>query len=190
MKIKNKKVLLLLSVSFFLIAAMRACEAGETHVGSKFKFSLPFGKKQDYNNILVKRVIDGDTIELADGERVRLIGIDTPEAYYSAKLERDSKRTGRDIETIISMGKKASAITKTLVEGKKVRLEFDAEKRDRYGRLLAYVYLPDGAMLNAELVKNGYAQVYTFTPNVKYADKFIRLQRYARDNNLGFWQDE
>ena len=155
-----------------------------------FLFNLPFGKKWDYNNILVIKAIDGDTIELADRERVRLIGIDTPESRFNKKLERDARRTKRDYETIIEMGKKASAFTKTLVEGKKVRLEFDVERRDAYGRLLAYVYLPDGRMLNAELLKEGYAQVYTFQPNVKYVGLFLELQKKARENNKGLWGEE
>jgi len=90
----------------------------------------------------VKYVIDGDTLELSNGETVRLIGIDTPEVYSSDKLDRDSKRTGKDIETIIAMGKEASDFVRGLVEGKEVKLEFDVQKRDKYGRLLAYVYVP------------------------------------------------
>lgn len=154
-----------------------------------FLFNLSFFKKTDYNSILVTKAIDGDTIELADRERVRFIGIDTPESRLNDKLRRDARRTKRDYNTIISMGKKASVFTKSLVEGKKVRLEFDVEKRDRYGRLLAYVYLPDGRMLNAELLKEGYAQVYTFQPNVKYVELFLKLQEEARENNRGFWSE-
>ena len=142
----------------------------------------------DYDNILVIRVIDGDTIELQDKERVRLIGIDTPEARYNKKLQRDVSRTGKDYETIIAMGEKATKFTRSLLEGKRVRLEFDIEKRDRYGRLLAYVYLPDGRMLNAEIVKYGYGQIYTFPPNVKYVDLFLKLQREAREGNRGLWE--
>ena len=141
----------------------------------------------DYSNILVARAIDGDTLELADRERVRLIGIDTPETRFNSKLARDMKRSGDDAATIIAMGKRASDFTKTLAEGKRVRLEFDVERRDRYGRLLAYVYLPDGTMLNEELLREGYAQVYTFPPNVRYVDRFLRLQRTARENKRGLW---
>ena len=88
------------------------------------------------------------------------------------------------------MGNKATAFTKSLVGKKRVRIEFDVEKRDRYGRLLAYVYLPDGRMLNAELVKEGYAQVYTFPLNVKYVDMFLKLQEEARENNRGLWSED
>ena len=143
----------------------------------------------DYSDILVTRVIDGDTIELADRERVRLVGIDTPESRYNTKLTRDMKRTGKDAAVIIAMGKRATDFARMLVGGKRVRLEFDVERRDRYGRLLAYVYLPDGDMLNAELLRQGYAQVYTFPPNIKYVDKFLRLQREARENRKGLWAE-
>jgi micrococcal nuclease len=73
------------------------------------------------------------------------------------------------------------------VEGKEVRLEFDAQWRDKYRRLLAYVYLGD-TMLNAELVRQGYAQVATFPPNVKYQELFLKLQREAREDRRGLWQ--
>jgi len=145
---------------------------------------------RDYSSILVTRVIDGDTIVLADGERVRLVGIDTPETHFNKKLERDMKHTTRDYKTIIALGKKATEFTRGLVLGKKVRLEFDIEKRDRYKRLLAYVYLPDGRMLNDEIVRAGYAKIYTFPPNVKHVDKFIESQKEARENNRGLWNPD
>jgi len=135
----------------------------------------------------VERVVDGDTLKLSGGERVRLIGVDTPEVHYSEKLLRDAKRQGKDIKTIQGLGRKASAFTKDLCGGKKVRLEFDVEKRDKYGRLLAYVYLEDGTFVNARIMEEGYGQVMTIPPNVKYADRFIELQRQARDGRKGLW---
>ncbi|MFH1753349.1 MAG: thermonuclease family protein [Candidatus Omnitrophota bacterium] len=121
----------------------------------------------------VKKAVDGDTILLANGERVRYIGIDTPETKHPRKpVER--------------FGKEAYEYNKRLVEGKWVRLEFDIEKRDRYGRLLAYVY-QDDTFVNAQLVKEGYARVYTFPPNIKHQELFIGLQREAREDNLGLW---
>lgn len=138
----------------------------------------------------VSRVVDGDTIKLSDGERVRLIGVDTPEVHYSDKLLRDAKKSGRDAETIQAMGRSASAFTKSLVFGKKVKLEFDVEPRDRYGRLLAYVYLEDGTFVNAKILEEGYGQVLTIPPNVKYADRFIRLQQDARAGRKGLWGEK
>lgn len=137
----------------------------------------------------VSRVIDGDTIKLSNGEHVRLIGIDTPESRYNKKLERDVARSRKDINEILKMGKVASNFTKGLVEDKKVRLEFDVEKRDRYGRLLAYVYLEDGTFVNAKIIGEGYAQVMTIPPNVKYAGYFLKLQKEAREKKKGLWGD-
>ena len=184
-----KKSILLLILSIVAALYFIASGEGETNINGKFKFSLPFGKKYNYDNIRITRVIDGDTIQLASGERVRLIGIDTPETRFSPKLERDARRTGKDYKTIIKMGEAATRFTKSLAQGKIVRLEFDVEKKDRYGRLLAYIYLPDGRMLNNEILKEGYAQVYTFPPNVKYVNMFLDSQREARDNNRGLWKE-
>lgn len=139
--------------------------------------------------VKVSYAIDGDTIKLSDGEHVRLIGIDTPESRYNDKTMRDSKRSKKDINIILGMGKLASKFTRGLVQGKSVRLEFDVEKRDRYGRLLAYVYLEDGTFVNAKIVEEGYAHVMTISPNVKYADLFLKLQNEAREKRKGLWRD-
>jgi micrococcal nuclease len=152
------------------------------------KFTIPFGGKYDYSNVLVTRAVDGDTLVLENGQRVRLIGIDTPELHDSDKLYRDSSRTGQDIETIKALGRRAWEFTKNLVEGKRVRLEFDVEKYDRYGRLLAYVYLKDGTFLNAKIAEEGYASLMTIAPNVKYADLFLKLSQDARNNRSGLWK--
>jgi micrococcal nuclease len=128
---------------------------------------------------LVTRVIDGDTIEIAYkgvGEKVRLIGIDTPESVHP------------DQEKNSEYGKIASEFTKSRLENQYVSLEFDVEERDRYSRLLAYVYL-DEEMFNATLMQEGYAMVYTFPPNVKYADYFAELQIEAREAKKGLWAD-
>lgn len=135
----------------------------------------------------VARVVDGDTLKLSDARRVRLIGVDTPEVHYSEKLLRDAKRTNKDVRTIQAMGKRASQFTKQLCEGKRVRLESDVTKFDKYKRTLAYVYLEDGTFVNAEIIKEGYAQVMTIPPNIKYADYFLKLQREARDARSGLW---
>jgi len=188
--VKNKKkILFAFSIGFLSIFLCATLSEAALYSKGNFKLLLPFSKRYDYNNIKVRRVIDGDTIELESGERVRLIGIDTPEARYNDKVLRDARKSKKDYKTIIAMGKKASLFTRKLAEGKRVRLEFDAEKRDRYGRLLAYVYFPDGRMLNAEILKAGYAQVYTFSPNVKYVERFLKLQRKARDENKGLWSE-
>ncbi len=159
------------------------------HSREDFSFKIPFGKTYDYSNAQVTRVVDGDTLVIDTGERVRLIGIDTPEIHESNKLYRDSKNSKQDIAFIKEMGKRSYQFTKSLVEGKRVRLEFDVEKQDRYKRLLAYVYLQDGTFVNAQIVKEGYASLMTYPPNVKYADLFLELYRQARENKRGLWKD-
>jgi micrococcal nuclease len=88
------------------------------------------------------------------------------------------------------MGKEAAEFTRRLVQDKTVRLELDVQQRDKYGRLLAYVYLEDGTFVNAEIMKAGYAQVMTIPPNVKYQDLFLEFQREAREQGRGLWSDK
>ena len=103
----------------------------------------------------VTRIVDGDTLKvfyLGSEESIRLIGIDTPESKVNKKTKRDAERSGQDINTIIAMGKRATEYVKSLVEpGDLITIEFDAQERDRYGRLLCYVYLSNGKMLNEEI---------------------------------------
>ena len=139
----------------------------------------------------VKRVVDGDTLLLTNGKRVRLIGVDTPEVHESKKLYRDAERTGRDIKTIKALGRKASAFTKSLVDRKEIRLEYDQANahighRDKYGRILAYVYLKDGTLVNAEIIRQGYGFAYTRFP-FGYMEEFRRYEREARQNGRGLW---
>jgi micrococcal nuclease len=174
-------------ITFLLIASLYSCNNGVYYSGHG-KFTLPLGKNYNYLDILVTRVVDGDTLQLESGERLRLIGIDTPEMHESDKLYRDSQRTKQDIQTIKELGRRAYAFTRDLVEGKRVSLEFDVEKHDKYGRVLAYVYLKDNTFVNAEIVKQGYASLMSIPPNVKYADAFLKLYRQARENNRGLWK--
>lgn len=157
------------------------------HYTGDWGLAIPFGRTYNYNDIYVRRVVDGDTLELASGERVRLIGIDTPEMHQSDKLERDSQKSGQDKRVIRQLGKRSYEFTKKLVEGKRVSLEFDVEKYDRYKRLLAYVYLKDGTFVNARIVQEGYASLLTIPPNLKYADLFLKLYKEARENKRGLW---
>jgi micrococcal nuclease len=124
--------------------------------------------------VRVRKVIDGDTILLNNGEKVRLIGVDTPETKHPQK-------------SVQRFGKEAYLFTKRMAEGKEVRLEFDWQKRDKYGRLLAYVYLLDGTFLNAEIIKQGYGFAYTRFP-FKYLEEFRKYEREARENKMGLWK--
>lgn len=121
----------------------------------------------------VERVVDGDTIIVGGVGRVRLIGVDTPESV-------DPRRP------VEFFGKEASAFTTRLVEGKRVRLAFDWERTDRYGRTLAYVYLPDGTFVNAEIIRRGYGHAYTRFP-FKYLERFRQFEREARAAGRGLW---
>lgn len=139
----------------------------------------------------VVRVIDGDTIQVrlsnARTERVRLIGMDTPEVYESEKLERDARESGRSRAEIQALGRLASEFTKKHLDGRDLALELDVQMRDRYGRLLAYIWLPDGIQFNVLILREGYAQVLTIPPNVKYTDLFLACQREAREKVRGLW---
>jgi len=128
----------------------------------------------------VQRVSDGDTfVAIVRGrrERIRVIGVDTPESV-------DPNRPDEPY------GEEASDFAKHYLDGETVRLAGDAEPRDRYGRMLAYVWLRDGTFWNALLVAEGYAQQLTIPPNVTYAPLFRRLVAEARRNDRGLWAEE
>ena len=131
------------------------------------------------NYLEIAKFVDGDTFWVRNpngkDEKIRLIGVNTPEA----------RNTGRT--QVEYFGKEASAYVKELLTGKKVRIEFDVQRFDRYKRTLAYIFLEDGTFLNAHLVKEGYATVATYPPNVKYADLFVKLEKEARAQGKGLW---
>ena len=127
-------------------------------------------------DLAVERVVDGDTIVVTGRRHVRLIGIDAPETV-------DPRRP------VGCFGKEASGFLKSLLpDGTAVRLVGDVEQEDRFGRTLAYVYrVSDALFVNAELVRQGYAQVLTIAPNVAHADDFVALARDARSAAQGLW---
>jgi micrococcal nuclease len=125
----------------------------------------------------VIRVVDGDTVHVRVGERlekVRYIGVNTPELHHPSRGEEPG-------------GRQAHAVNRRLVEGKRVRLELDVQPHDRHGRLLAYVWSGE-TMINAELIRLGYAQVMTVPPNVRHQALFVKLQREAREARRGLWR--
>jgi micrococcal nuclease len=127
---------------------------------------------------VVIRVIDGDTIVVSPNEKVRLIGVDTPETTHPKKA-------------VECFGKDAKEFTWSMVERRSVRLVLDESNaarnhKDRYGRTLAYVYFDDGTMLNAELIRRGYAHAYTRFP-FRHAVEFRQLERTARSQAVGLW---
>ena len=156
-------------ISFLLLTLISSCtdRSGRDNEGYKY--------------FIVEKVIDGDTFWLDDGSdeplRVRLIGIDAPESRdFGSKVKE-------------YYGEEAKEYLKKLIEGKKVRLEYDIEPFDQYDRTLAYVYLKDGTFVNAELVRNGYAMVLTIPPNVRHSLTFLRLAREARKKKAGLWDE-
>jgi len=133
----------------------------------------------DGNLYEVVRIVDGDTIVVSyngTDEKVRLIGVDTPESVHADKRKNTEE------------GVKISHYTKSKLTGKMVSLELDVQQRDKYGRILAYVYL-DGEMYNKHLLEIGFAKVATYPPNVKYVEEFEALQKEARKNKVGLWQE-
>ena len=128
---------------------------------------------QFYTTAFCRTVIDGDTIKLDDGERVRLIGIDTP--------EKDDRRP-----EIRQLAAAATDFTRRLCLRRAIRLEYDSERRDRHGRTLAYVFLEDGTFVNAEIVRQGYGFAYTRFP-FRYLEEFRAYEREARAAGRGLW---
>lgn len=135
---------------------------------------------QDYAQIKVIDVIDGDTVKLADGKLLRYIGLDTPELHI--------KKNNTFIYSPQPFSQEAKQLNQTLVENKLIRIEFDMEKFDKYGRLLGYCFI-ENTFINAKLLEEGLAVIYTKPPNVKYSDLFLKKQKQARENKKGLWRE-
>jgi len=136
------------------------------------------------------RDVDGDTIVIVyQGvtQNVRLIGIDTPESKRNAKAKLDSKTKHIPLDTIIKEGKAAAEFTKAQFTTSNIQIETDKQLKDKYGRLLAYVYL-NGTMLNSTIISEGYAYPMTVKPNVKYASQFAQLYAEAVAGKKGLWK--
>lgn len=125
----------------------------------------------------VMRVADGDTFTINTGERVRLIGVDTPESV-SPQSEKN-----------VPFGKVVTAFAEEQLLDNEVSLVFDVQREDKYGRLLAYVYLEDGTFYNRLLVEMGYARTMTVPPNVACQELFTKAEIEAKENSMGIWKD-
>lgn len=169
----------LTTIALVAVLALTGCTVNEELIGKTINTiggllleAESTDQEETFEHYTVKRVVDGDTFVIEQNGKdvkVRLIGVDTPESVASQEyLDRTGKENTEE-------GKKASEFTRELIEGEIVHLEFDAQTEDRYGRLLAYVYLDDGRMLQDVLLEEGYANLATYPPNVKYVDRFEEI---------------
>lgn len=139
----------------------------------------------------VVKVIDGDTVRvLIDGhqEPLRLIGIDAPESSINERALGQAKRNHLSVEKMVAAGHKAAHFLEQRVQpGTILSLEYDVTQRDKYNRILAYAYLPDGTMVNKVIVHEGFAYPLTIPPNVRYSDEFLKIFQKARAAKVGLW---
>lgn len=163
---RNPLYLILVLIGAIILLFFRSQRAGNDFLSPAPILTPTFSS----NEFKVVKVIDGDTIELENGQKIRYIGMDAPESTIQNEC----------------FGKEAFSKNKELVEGKVVRLEKDVSETDRYGRLLRYVYLGD-VFVNEYLVREGYASSATFPPDVKYQDKFREAEVKAREEHKGLW---
>ncbi|HUV42996.1 MAG TPA: thermonuclease family protein [Patescibacteria group bacterium] len=170
-------VFYLLAIFFILLIVVPPPETEKSQIeeqaATPTEGILESETEEEREEVLVARVIDGDTIEIEGGQKVRYIGIDAPESVDPN-------------EPVGCYAQEASEKNKELVLNKKVRLEKDVSEMDRYGRLLRYVWVGD-LLVNEYLVREGYAQSSTYPPDVKYQDKFIEAQKKAREEEKGLW---
>ena len=125
--------------------------------------------------VRVGYIVDGDTFHTTNGQKIRLLGINTPEIAHNSEPGQP-------------YGTEAKRRLAALISDKVVRLEFDREKRDQYGRTLAHVYLDDGQWINRQLVLEGLAHVYTFAPNFRHTSELLRAEQQARNDMRGLWK--
>lgn len=165
----NHMKFLLIFLALFLLSIMAAGGCG---------LFYQYGSEHDYSQLdtsglkdklfTVSEVVDGDTLTLSNGDRIRLLGINTPEMGMYFYLE-------------------AKEVLEIMLLGKEVVLEEDVSDRDMYGRKLRYVF-QEGLFVNLEMLNRGFANIYTCPPDVRYAEDFLAAERYARENNLGLWE--
>lgn len=181
---QQKKVITILTCFFLAIVLYLAINLIDFNQLEKLSLpKLSFSKllKQNSNQekiitnkeeVLITRIIDGDTIVDSQDRKIRLIGINTPE------LDKNNK--------LFCFANKSSSRVSDLILNKKVYLEKDISDVDKYQRLLRYVWLED-KMINQILLEEGLAQVSTYAPDIKYQETFLEIQQKSRENNLGLW---
>ncbi|MSP37947.1 MAG: hypothetical protein EXR70_05600 [Deltaproteobacteria bacterium] len=174
--IVNPKQFLLLALLLSALASHCLAASHSAIVGTSAQSEEATAQIGELRKVV--RVVDGDTIVVSPNEKVRLIGVDTPETVHPKKA-------------VECFGQQAKQFTRDAVEGKTIRLVLDnvntkRRHKDRYGRTLAYAYLEDGTMLNRELIRQGYAHAYTQFP-FRYLREFRELERQARIQTVGLW---
>ncbi len=145
-----------------------------TEPPSDVVFDSPYVKPEDGVWAKVTKVVDGDTIYCEGDLKIRYVGMDTPETKHPSK--------GKE-----PYGPEATEANRILVEDQLVLLVKDVSETDRYGRLLRYIFLPDGTFVNLRLVEDGYARVSTYPPDVRFTDLFLEAEREAREGDRGLW---
>jgi len=170
----NKKTIaLLFSILVVILGLYQAQSTKKSAKSSSTAYDKSI-KAENGKPIKVAAVVDGDTITLVNGEKLRYIGIDTPEEFDARK-------------PVQCFAKEAAEKNKELVEGKTILFYKDINTKDAYGRWLGYVYLEDGTFINEKLVKDGYAFAYPYPPDISKSDVFRAAETYARENKLGLW---
>lgn len=179
-----------------------------------FLILVPMNLCQASDPLTVASVIDGETLQLSNGEKVRLAGIDVPASSGNVKLRNDMKITGKDAETLMAAGKSAAKFLRKLLKNEKVVLEYDVKEKEKSGLQLAYVYfyldphlnmeIPETwyvelspgtgerqlrVFLNATMIKAGLASAQIILPNVKFQGLFSKLQEEAKAGERGLWKD-
>lgn len=169
---KNRKIISTISLVFLLVIA--AIQLFDSNFLQDSRI-LGESDTKNYELAFVERIVDGDTIELSDGRKVRYIGADTPETK--------NPRVG-----VQCFGKEASKFNASLVSGRWVRLEKDVNDTDKYGRLLRYVWIDD-VLVNKKLIAEGFAFARSFPPDIKRQDELKKAEKAAREANLGLWAE-
>lgn len=147
-----------------------------------------FFSRPDEHQCVVSEVVDGDTILCINGLRVRLLGVDAPEAVLNRRVEVQLRYFG-SVKKLLKAGKEAKKFLEGLAPpGTKLRLEYDLEKKDQYSRILAYAWLPDGRMINEVLLREGYAFLLIVPPNEKYKEILYEAYLDAQRNKKGLWR--
>ncbi len=145
------------------------------------------------NHGVITKISDGDTflIEVnGKTEKVRLIGIDTPESKDNLKAKKDAARNSADLDAMVRQGIEARRfVEQNFPLGTTLRIETDRDTRDRYGRMLAYLFTEDGRMINETIIREGYATPLFYSPNYKYKSRLEEAYRYAKSNKKGLWQN-